>query len=59
MYAYITHPGSNSIPAGRPGDAPTVKVAETLERVGFILGRLKTGESSREAASTVLCGKMF
>ena len=31
-------------PAGRYGDQPSNKLAQTLDRVGFKLGRLKTGE---------------
>lgn len=39
--------GSVSYPAGRLGDAPTIKLAETVERLKFELGRLKTGTPPR------------
>ncbi len=38
-----THTGLESYPAGRKGDAPAVALANTLERLGFALRRLKTG----------------
>lgn len=39
--------GSVSYPAGRLGDKPTIKLAETIERLKFKLGRLKTGTPPR------------
>ena len=36
--------GLDSYPAGRKGDAPSVALSGTLERMGFTLSRLKTGE---------------
>lgn len=39
--------GSTSYPAGRLGENPTIKLAETIERLNFKLGRLKTGTPPR------------
>lgn len=45
--------GSKSYPAGRLGDKPTIKLAETIERLQFRLGRLKTGTPPRIDSKTV------
>jgi tRNA uridine 5-carboxymethylaminomethyl modification enzyme len=45
--------GSVSYPAGRLGEKPTVKLAHTIERLKFKLGRLKTGTPPRIDPKTI------
>lgn len=45
--------GSVCYPAGRLGDKPTIKLAETIEKLDFKLGRLKTGTPPRIDPKTI------
>jgi tRNA uridine 5-carboxymethylaminomethyl modification enzyme len=43
----LVHIGLRNFPAGRLGDLPSMKLSECLMRLGFSLGRLKTGTCPR------------
>jgi tRNA uridine 5-carboxymethylaminomethyl modification enzyme len=49
----VIHCGSERVAAGRAGDEAATVLADTLRRVGFRMGRLKTGTPPRIRASSV------
>jgi tRNA uridine 5-carboxymethylaminomethyl modification enzyme len=49
----LIHIGLTHFPAGRLGDSPSIGLSESLQRLGFRLGRLKTGTTPRLNSHTI------
>src|SRR5262245_60539401 len=49
----LIHLGEKNWPAGRVGEAPALALSASFERLGFTLGRLKTGTPPRLDGTTI------
>lgn len=52
------HIGDKSFPAGRLGELPAVALSETLHKIGFVMGRFKTGTPARLHSKSIDFDKM-
>jgi tRNA uridine 5-carboxymethylaminomethyl modification enzyme len=49
----VIHVGSSKLSAGRVGEKPSIKLADSLYKIGFKMGRLKTGTPPRIDSKTI------
>jgi len=49
----LIHIGLTNFPAGRAGEPPSIGISDSLRRIGFRIGRLKTGTTPRLDAKTI------
>jgi tRNA uridine 5-carboxymethylaminomethyl modification enzyme len=49
----LIHIGEEKIPAGRVGEQPSIGLSDTLKRLAFPMGRLKTGTPARLNGRTI------
>lgn len=49
----IIHIGERTFPAGRLGESPSIALSETIRRLGFRVGRFKTGTPARLDKRTI------
>ena len=49
----LIHVGLKNFPAGRMGDAPSLKLAQWFKEYGFTVGRMKTGTTPRIDGNTI------
>lgn len=54
----LVHIGNHTYPAGRSGEIPAIRLAESVRRRGFRMGRLKTGTPPRLDGRTIDFSRM-
>ncbi|GAA0597640.1 tRNA uridine-5-carboxymethylaminomethyl(34) synthesis enzyme MnmG [Paenochrobactrum glaciei] len=54
----LIHIGELNFPAGRMGEKPALGLSDTLKKLGFTLGRLKTGTPPRLSSQTIDWGSL-
>jgi tRNA uridine 5-carboxymethylaminomethyl modification enzyme len=55
----LVHIGLSHFPAGRMGDSPSIGLSESLNQLGFRMGRLKTGTTPRLDGHTIDFSKLI